>query len=166
MGVFNSSLWFIKEELKVNDEQLKQIIKMLYDGLDSAALLSVNKDGSLNVVKEEQSNYSFVVFDRERDFQILLDKLQAIGYSVDMDSFRGLIRARDLIKVDVINKTVTSPMVVSPNHYHYLQRTDSITIADVLNNFDEIVINKNKKLADSLYQYRKTADKEKKDETI
>ena len=166
MGVFNSSLWFIKEELKVNDEQLKQIIKMLYDGLDSAALLSVNKDGSLNVVKEEQSNYSFVVFDRERDFQILLDKLQAIGYSVDMDSFRGLMRARDLIKVDVINKTVTRPMVVSPNHYHYLQRTDSITIADVLNNFDEIVINKNKKLADSLYQYRKTADKEKKDETI
>lgn len=137
------------------DEQLKQIIKNLYDGFDSAALLSTNKDGSLNVVTEECSNYRFIAFDSECDFQILLKKLEVAGYSIDIDTFRGLIPARDLIKVDVSNKTATRPLVVSINHYHYLQRTESIKLADVLANFDELVINENKKLADSLCQYRK-----------
>ena len=137
------------------DEQLKQVIKNLYDGFDSAALLSTNKDGSLNVVTEECSNYSFIAFDSECDFQILLKKLEEFGYSIDIDTFRGLIPARDLIKVDVANKTVTRPLVVSINHYHYLQRTESIKLADALGNFDELVINENKELADSLCRYRK-----------
>lgn len=137
------------------DEQLKQVIKNLYDGFDSAALLSTNKDGSLTVVREEKSNYSFLVFDSECDFQILLKKLEVAGYSVDIDTFHGLIPARDLIKVDVANKTVTRPLVVSINHYHYLQRTESIKLADILGNFDELVINENKELADSLCQYRR-----------
>ena len=137
------------------DEQLKQIIKNLYDGFDSAALLSANKDGSLTVVREEKSNYSFVVFDSECDFQILLKKLEVAGYSIDIDTFRGLIPARDLIIVDVANKTITRPLVVSINHYHYLQRTESIKLVDVLGNFDELVMNENKELADSLCQYRK-----------
>lgn len=47
------------------DEQLKQIIENLYNGFDSAALLSTNKDGSLNLVREESSNSSFVMFDSE-----------------------------------------------------------------------------------------------------
>lgn len=156
MGVFNSSLWLTMEELKVKkDEQLNQIIKDLCDGLNSAALMSVNKDGSLNVVKEERPNYSFIVFDSKHDFQNLLNKLQAVGYSIDIDTYRGLIPAYDLLKVDVFNKTVSRPVIVSMNHYRYLERTESITLADVLINFDELVISENKELAASLRQYDK-----------
>lgn len=62
MGVFNSSLWFIKEEPKMNkNKRLRQTIKNVYNGIDSATLLSANKDGSLKVIKEERSKYSFIV---------------------------------------------------------------------------------------------------------
>ena len=137
------------------EKQLEQIIKALYSGLDSAALISVNKDGSLNVEREEQSDYSFVVFDETRSFKSLLDKLEELGYSIDLDTFHGLIPGRELIKVDVTNRTVTRPMVVSINHHQYLMKKGSILIDDVLNAFDEIVINKNKSLANLLCQYNK-----------
>lgn len=137
------------------DEQLKQIIKDLCDGFNSAVLMFVNKDGSLNVVKEKRSNYIFIVFDGKHDFQNLLNKLQAVGYSIDIDTFRGLIPTHVFLKVDVFNKTVSRPVVVSMNHYHYLERTESITLADVLINFDELVISENKELAVSLCQYNK-----------
>ena len=96
-----------------------------------------------------------MVFDETRSFKSLLSKLEEFGYSIDLDTFRGLIPGRELIKVDVTNRTVTRPMVVSINHHQYLMKKGSILIDDVLNSFDEIVVNKNKSLADSLLQHKK-----------
>ena len=141
-----------------NDEQLEQIIKALYDGLDSAALLSVNEDGSLNLVKEEKSNYSFVVYDKERVFEPLLNEFRKLDYLIDLDTVRGLIPGYDLIKVDVVNKKITRPMVVSPNHYQYLRKEESILLIDAINYFYEIVVKENKVLAESLCQYNKNKD--------
>ena len=136
------------------DEQLKQIIKNLYDGLDSAALIFTNQDGSLNVVREEQSSYTFLVYNKECEFNVLLNKFKEQGYLVDLDIFKGLIPARDLIKVDVINKTVTRPLIVSVNHYLYLREKASILLSDAIDAFDEIVINQNKELLESFIQKR------------
>ena len=135
------------------EKQLKEIIKNLCDGSDSAALLSVNKDGSLNVVKEEKSNYSFIVYDKERVFEPLLSEFKKLGYLIDLDTVRGLIPGYDLIKVDVINKTITRPLVVSPNHYSYLRGKESVLLIDAINYFDEVVVKKNTSLAESLRQY-------------
>ena len=135
-----------------NDEKLKHIIEALYAGFDSATLLSVNKDGSLNVIKEEKSGHDFIVYEEHCEFEELINKFIELGYQVDLDTFRGLIHVRDLIKVDVANKRVTRPLIVSPNHYHHLRDEGSILLVDLLNNFDEVVINKNKSLAESLTQ--------------
>ncbi len=140
------------------DEQLEQVIKALYDGLDSAALLSVNEDGSLNVVKEEKSNYSFIVYDKERVFEPLLSEFKKLGYFIDLDTVRGLIPGFELIKVDVVNKTITRPLVVSINHHKYLIEKESILLLDAANNFDELVVKENKDLAESLCQYNKNKD--------
>lgn len=137
------------------EEKLKQIIKNLYEGFDGAALISNNKDGSVKVAKEKPSEYSFVVFDHDKEFKGLLDKLKDLGYSIDLDTVPGLIPGKDLIRVDVSHKTVTRAMVVSINHYKLLQDSESILLEDVLTNFDEIVMNTNKELVDSLYQFRK-----------
>ena len=134
------------------EEQLKEAMKSLYAGLDGAALLSTNEDGSLNVIREEQSDYSFVVFDSNCKFDVLLDKFKQLGYVIDLDTYRGLIPPRDLIRVDITHKTISRPLVVSINHYNYLREKESILVEDVLNAFDEMVINKNKTLLDSLYQ--------------
>ena len=141
-----------------NDEQLERVIKALYDGLDSAALLSVNEDGSLNVVKEEKSNYSFIVYDKERVFEPLLSEFKKLGYFIDLDTVRGLIPGFELIKVDVVNKTITRPLVVSINHHKYLIEKESILFNDAINYFDEVVVKENTVLAESLRQYNKNKD--------
>ena len=141
-----------------NDEKLKQIIEALYAGFDSAALLSVNKDGSLNVIKEEKSSYDFVVYEKHCEFDCVINKLKELGYEVDLDTFRGLIHVRDLIKVDVANKRVTRPLIVSPNHYHHLRDEGSILLIDLMNNFEEVVIKENKALLESLTQGSKKDD--------
>ena len=144
-----------------NDEKLKQIIEALYAGFDSAALLSIDKDGSLNVIKEEKSSYDFIVYEKHCDFEELINKFIDLGYEVDLDTFRGLIHVCDLIKVDVANKRVTRPLIVSPNHYHYLRDEGSILLVDLLNNFDEVVIKENKALLESLTQGRKNEQSNK-----
>ena len=104
---------------------------------------------------EEQSDYSFIVFDEERDFEILLRKLEGLGYLFDLDTFHGLIPARDLIKVDIANKNVKRPMVVSVNHHRYLRQSESILMSNAMELFDEIVVKKNDVVAGSLHQYQK-----------
>lgn len=136
------------------DEQLKQIIENLRKGFDGTALVSFNEDGSLNVQTEKNSEYSFIVYDETSEFNVLLDKLKEQGYSIDLETFRGLIPGREVIKVDVIKKAVTRPMIVGVNHYLYLRRTESILLKDAIENFEEIVVKQNKKLADSLHQNR------------
>lgn len=137
------------------EKQLKQIIKNLCDGSDSAALLSFDKDGSLKVVKEKKSSYSFIVFDEKCLFEPLLNEFRKLRYFIDLDSFKGLIPGKDLIKVDISKKTITRPMVVSPNHYSYLRGKESILLIDAINYFDEVVVKENTVLAESLRQYNK-----------
>ena len=57
-----------------------------------------------------------------------------------------------LLKIDVANKIVNKPLIVSVNHFIYLNEIDSILLDDVINSFDELVINQNKSLAYSLRQ--------------
>ena len=137
------------------EKELKEIIKNLYEGFDSAALFLSNKDGSLKVVKEEQSSCSFIVYEENNHFEPLLDEFKKLKYLIDLKNYKGLIPGLDLIKVDVINKIVTRPLVVSPNHYCYLREKESILLIDVINNFDEMVNKKNKSLIESLYQFNK-----------
>lgn len=137
------------------EKELKEIIKNLYEDFDSAALFSSNKDGSLKVVKEEQSSCSFIVYEENYHFEPLLDEFRKLNYLIDLKNYKGLIPGLDLIKVDVINKIVTRPLVVSPNHYCYLREKESILLIDVINNFDEMVNKKNKSLIESLYQFNK-----------
>lgn len=137
------------------EKELKEIIKNLYEDFDSAALFSSNKDGSLKVVKEEQSSCSFIVYEENYHFEPLLDEFRKLNYLIDLKNYKGLIPGLDLIKVDVINKIVTRPLVVSPNHYCYLREKESILLIDVINNFDEMVNKKNKPLIESLYQFNK-----------
>ena len=59
------------------------------------------------------------------------------------------------LKVDVTNKKVFLPLIVAVKHFEYLRDEESILISDVLDNFEELVINKNKKLALSLRQNAK-----------
>ena len=135
-----------------DEERLKKIIESLYAGFDSAALLIVDKDGSLNVIKEEKSSYDFIVYEKHSDFEELINKFIDLSYEVDLDTFRGLIHVCDLIKVDVANKRVTRPLIVSPNHYHYLRDEGSILLIDLIDNFDEVVIKENKALLEPLTQ--------------
>lgn len=137
------------------EKELKEIIKNLYEGFYSAALFSSNKDGSLKVVKEEQSSCSFIVYEENYHFEPLLDEFKKLNYLIDLQNYKGLIPGLDLIKVDVINKIVTRPFVVSLNHYCYLREKESILLIDVINNFDEMVNKKNKSLIESLYQFNK-----------
>ena len=137
------------------EKELKEIIKNLYEGFYSAALFSSNKDGSLKVVKEEQSSCSFIVYEENNHFEPLLDEFKKLKYLIDLKNYKGLIPGLDLIKVDVINKIVTRPLVVSPNHYCFLREKESILLIDVINNFDEMVNKKNKSLIESLYQFNK-----------
>ena len=147
------------------DKQLKQIIEKLCKNFDGTALVSFNKDGSLNIETEPKSEYSFVVYDENSEFTGLLDKLKEIGYSIDLETFRGLIPGREVIKVDVAKKAVTRPMIVGVNHYIYLRRTESILLKDAIDNFEEIVVKQNKELADSLRQKKNQwKDKDKKNE--
>ena len=145
------------------NKQLEQVVRNLCDGVDSAALLSINEDGSMNIVEEKQSDYDVEVYDEHCNFNELVLKLKALGYSIDLDTYRGLIPAGDVIKINVSKKTVTRPMVVSPNHYFHLRDKGTILATDLLDNFDEIVIKKNKELASSLYQYNKNKNEDKAD---
>ena len=141
--------------MKKND-QIKEIIKNLCENKDGSSLISFNEDGSLNIKKDEQSDYSFVVFDEHREFKGLLDKLLTMGYSFDLDTHPAIFHGLDLIRIDVSNKTVTRVLIVSIRHYLHLKSKGSILLKDVLDNFEEIVINKNKALAYSLYQSQRS----------
>ena len=134
------------------DELLKQTIESICNGSSETALISCDSDGSLNLVTEKKSEFSFTVCDDSTGFEVLLNKLKELGYTIDLNTFRGIIAIRCVIKVDVANKRVTRPCVVSAYHYLFLQKIDSILITDVINSFEELVINQNKKLADSLRQ--------------
>ena len=136
------------------EEQLKQIIERLYKGFDGTALVSFNKDGSLNIETEKKSEYSFIVYDENSEFTGLLDKLKEAGFSIDLETFRGLIPGREVLKVDVAKQAVTRPMIVGVNQYIYLRRTESILLKDAIDNFEEIVVKQNKELANSLRQNR------------
>ena len=63
-----------------------------------------------------------------------------------------------LIRIDITNKRLAYPLIVSVRHFEYLRDEESILIGDVLNNFDELVINQNKSLADSLSQMNKNVN--------
>lgn len=138
------------------NNQIKEIIKNLCENKDGAVLISFNEDGSLNIKKDEQSDYSFVVFDDHQEFKGLLDKLLTMGYSFELDTYAGIIPGLDLIRIDVSDKTVTRVLIVGLRHHLYLQTRGSILLKDVLHNFEEIVINKNKALAYSLYQSQRS----------
>ena len=137
------------------NKQLKQTAKEIHDGIISAASISVNDDGSLNVVKEPCSKYSFIVrFVSEDKLNILLTKLYELGYLIDLETKHGYSKhfPDSLLKIDVANKIVNKPLIVSVNHFIYLNEIDSILLDDVINSFDELVINQNKSLAYSLRQ--------------
>lgn len=135
-------------------KQFKKNIKEVFDGLDGAALISFNQDGSMNVMKDEKTNYSFLIYDKEGKFNEILNRFYCLGYSINLNTYRGLGRPQDLIKVDVDNKKIVRPMIVSPNHYKYLVNDESILIENAISNFDELVIECNKQLANSLCQYK------------
>lgn len=134
------------------DKRLKQTVNDVCSGTSSAAFISVDKDDDLNITKETPSNYCFVVSGLNSE---LLDKFKRLGYSIDLE-FRGAISQAIhpdfLIRVDVTNKTITRPVIVSVNHFVYLRDIDSILLEDVFKAFDELVINQNKELVNSLRQ--------------
>ena len=137
------------------NEQLLQLIDNLREDKSGTALISINEDGSFNVTKEEKTDYGFIVFENDGNFEPLLTKLVEQGYSLDIKTFHGLIPARDLIRVDATHKAVKRPLIVGLNHYRYLKTKESILLIDVLNAFDELIVKKNKELANSLAQYQK-----------
>ena len=142
-----------KEEYKMNEnDQIMEIVKNLRKEKNTIALVHANEDGSIDVRVEEKSDYSFLVCDESCEFPVLLEKLEQSGYSFDLDAFRGLIPARNLIKVDITNKTVSRPMIVGINHWYYLRKEESILLNDAINSFDQIVVKQNKELAQSLHQ--------------
>ena len=79
-------------------------------------------------------------------------RFNELGYLLDLDKIPGLTPCfpKCLLKVDVINKKVSYPLIISVRHFEHLRDEASILILDVFDNFDEIVTNKNKGLADSL----------------
>ena len=122
---------------------------------------TINKDGSLKVIKEEQ--YSFIVrFDGSKKMNDLLIKFNELGYSIDLEVYGSITPCfpRYLLRVDVNNKEVSYPQIVSVRHFEYLRDEASILISDVFDNFDEIVTKKNKELADSLKGTKKKNNNE------
>ena len=138
------------------DKKLEQLLKQAYDNLKEGPTLIVpGKDHKLKVIHEKQSEFSFIVYDPENSFKDLLPKLEELGYEVDLEHYRGLFRCGFLIKVDVTNKKAGNPMIVGINHLHYLRDDESILVEDVLDNFEEIIVNENHELMESLIQYNK-----------
>ena len=122
---------------------------------DGPVLLIPNSDDSFTVIQETSSDYSFIVLDWNSGFDSLLDKFKKLNYSIDIDSYPGLIRPKELLIVDITNKEIRRPLVVSLNHLNYLINHESILINDVIDNFDELIVNKNKSLLESLCQSNK-----------
>ena len=138
------------------DKKLEQLLKQAYDNLKEGPTLIVpGENGEHKVIHEKQSEFSFIVHDPDNHFKDLLLKLEELGYQIDLEHYKGLFRCGFLIKVDVANKKVGNPMIVGINHLHYLRDDESILVEDVLNNFEEIIVNENHELMESLIQYNK-----------
>ena len=140
--------------MKINrdvNETTRQVIESLRDGP-----VFVTPDGK--IVKETPSLFSFTVLTKnEEQRKSLVNKLKSLDYLVDLEKLPGLSRyfPQIFLKVDVENKTATNPLIVSINHFNYLREKESILAKDVLANFDELILNQNAELADSLVQYNK-----------
>ena len=137
------------------DEKLEAIAKALYENLSTPSLVYF-ENGNAKVIRETESNYNFVVNYKEKDITDLLKKFRELNYSVDLETFKGLGMPVGLLTVDVSNKQIRVPMIVSANHAHYLYKEASILLQDVFDNFDELVVRGNKELAFSLHQCNKS----------
>ena len=138
-----------------NKRNLNQTARQVFESLQDGPVL-ITPDGQ--IVKENASSFSFTVFaNNEDERNKLVDLFRKQDYSIDLEALPGLSGyfPQLLFKVDVQNKRVTNPLIVSVRHYEYLRDKESILAVDVLDNFDELVIKQNKKLAESLVQYNK-----------
>ncbi len=138
-----------------NKRNLNKTARQVFESLQDGAVL-ITPDGQ--IVKENQSAFSFTVLannEDERNKHLQLLKKQ--DYLIDLETLPGLSGyfPQLLFKVDVQNKKVSNPLIVSVRHFEYLRDKESILGEDVLNNFDELLIKQNKKLAESLVQYNK-----------
>ena len=139
----------------MKEKDIKVVIKQMYEGLENGPVL-LTPDG--NVVKEKTSSFRFVVkLGNDEQNKKLIEHLKKLKYSIDFETKPGLTPffGNRLVRIDVANKRVGYPLIVSVRHFEYLRDKESILVADVLNNFDELIINKNKALANSLCQWRK-----------
>lgn len=138
-----------------NKRNLNKTARQVFESLQDGPVL-ITPDGK--IVKENASSFSFTVLANDEDQR---NKLVGIfkkqDYSIDLETLPGLSGyfPQLLFKVDVQNKRVTNPLIVSVRHFEYLRDKESILMEDVLNSFDELVIKQNKKLAESLVQYNK-----------
>ena len=138
-----------------NKRNLNETARQVFESLQDGPVL-ITPDGQ--IVKENASSFSFTVFTNNEDERNkLVQLLKKQDYSIDLETLPGLSGyfPQLLLKVDVQNKRVTNPLIVSVRHYEYLIDKESILAVGVLNNFDELVIKQNKKLAKSLVQYNK-----------
>ena len=138
-----------------NKRNLNEKARQIFESLQNGPVLII-PDGK--IVKENASSFSFVVLANDEDQRNrLIDLFRKQEYSIDLETLPGLSGyfPQLLFKVDVQNKKVTNPLIVSVRHFEYLRDKESILAVDVLDNFDELVIKQNKKLAESLVQYNK-----------
>lgn len=138
-----------------NKRNLNETARQVFESLQDGPVL-ITPDG--RIIKENPSSFSFTVLANDEDQRNrLVELLKKQDYSFDLETLPGLSGyfPQLLFKVDVQNKRVTNPLIVSVRHYEYLRDKESILAVDVLNNFDELVLKQNKKLAESLVQYKK-----------
>ena len=138
-----------------NKRNLNETARQVFQSLQDGPVL-ITPDGK--IVKENASSFSFTVFaNNEDERNKLVQLLKKQDYSIDLETLPGLSRyfPQLLLKVDVQNKRVTNPLIVSVRHFEYLRDKESILGEDVLNNFEELLLKQNKELAESLTQYNK-----------
>lgn len=138
-----------------NKRNLNETARQIFESLQNGPVL-LTPDGK--IVKENASSFSFTVLANDEDQRNkLVQLLKKQDYSIDLETLPGLSGyfPQVLLKVDVQNKRITNPLIVSVRHFEYLRDKESILMEDVLNSFDELVVRKNKKLAESLAQYNK-----------
>ena len=138
-----------------NKRNLNETARQVFESLQDGPVL-ITPDGQ--IVKGNASSFSFIVLANDEDQRNkLVQLLKKQDYSIDLETLPGLSGyfPQLLFKVDVQNKRVTNPLIVSVRHFEYLRDKESILAVDVLNNFDELGIKQNKELAESLVQYNK-----------
>ena len=138
-----------------NKRNLNETARQVFESLQDGPVL-ITPDGK--IVKENQSSFSFIVLaNDEKQRNRLVELFKKQDYSNDLETLPGLSGyfPQLFLKVDVLNKRVTNPLIVSVRHYEYLREKESVLGEDVLNNFEELLIKQNKELAESLVQYNK-----------